>query len=299
MPTIAVNPMRCRVWNLHGRLDENLTEESCKTEIESFERHGQLVPALGRRLRGSPDYDVELIYGARRLFVARHLNVPLLVEVRDVSDRDGIIAMDLENRLRQDVSAFERATSYDRWLREGHFKSQEEITSALRVSPAQLSRLLKLARLPSVVIEAFKSATEICEVWGAELANLLKESEAERRVIQAARSIAAVSPRPPAAEIYKQLCIAGKGDRVLRGAERIVKDAQGEELFRIKQQRSSIVFNISLELLSQESLDALERAIARVMDPKLPADLEMDLDADVDVDAAEEDPADATQEVWA
>jgi ParB family chromosome partitioning protein len=267
MATIAINPLRCRVWSLHSRLDESLTEESCRTQIASFEKHGQLIPVLGRRLRGNRDYDVELIYGARRLFVARHLNLPLLVELRDISDRDGIVAMDLENRLRQDVSAFERGTSYDRWLREGFFESQDEIAKALQVSPAQVSRLLKLARLPQTVIEAFGNATEICEVWGAELGNLLKDPETERRLLQAARNVAAVAPRPPCAEIYKQLCAAARDNREPENADRVVKDELGEELFRIKRQRDSIVFSVSMDILCQESLERIERVIAGVMDP--------------------------------
>src|SRR5689334_1689624 len=121
MSIISVNPFRCRVWSLHSRADECLTEESCKTEIESFEKHGQLVPVLGRRIRDNSNYDIELIYGARRLFVACYLNQPLRVDVRTISDRDGIIAMDLENRLRKDISAYERGASYARWLRDGHF----------------------------------------------------------------------------------------------------------------------------------------------------------------------------------
>lgn len=267
MATIAINPLRCRVWNLHSRLDESLTEESCRLQIASFEKHGQLIPALGRRLRGNPDYDIELIYGARRLFVARHLNVPLLVELRDISDRDGIVAMDLENRLRQDVSAYERGTSYDRWLRDGYFSSQDEIARALQVSPAQVSRLLKLARLPQAVTEAFGNATEICEVWGAELANLLKDPESERRLMQAARNIAAVAPRPPGSEIYKQLCAAARDNRESRATDRVVKDERGDELFRVKRQRDSIVFSVSMDILCEESLDRIEREIAGLMDP--------------------------------
>ena len=80
---VSINPFRCRMWSLHDRLDTNVTEQSCRDEIASFATHGQLVPALGRSLRDDSHYDVELIYGARRLFVARHLNKPLLVELSD------------------------------------------------------------------------------------------------------------------------------------------------------------------------------------------------------------------------
>src|SRR5262245_58621032 len=122
---ISVSAFRVRMWDLHDRIDSQVNEQTCRAEIESTLRHGQLVPALGRRLCGDPDHDIELVYGARRLFVARHLNVPLLVELRDVSDREAIVAMDLENRVRRDLSPYERGMSFARWLRSGHFHAQE------------------------------------------------------------------------------------------------------------------------------------------------------------------------------
>src|SRR5207253_10688731 len=146
---IAVNPFRCRMWALHDRLGQYLTEESCQAEIASFLSRGQLVPTLGRRLRANPDYDVELLYGARRLFVARHLNKELIVELCDLQDRDAIVAMEIENRQRVDISPYERGLSYARWLNQGHFSSQEDLARELNVSTSQVSRLLKLARLPA------------------------------------------------------------------------------------------------------------------------------------------------------
>ena len=74
---IEVNPFRCRIWTMHDRIEEHITEESCADEIKSFAAHGQLIPALGRPIREDIGHDVEIICGARRLFVARHLNVPL------------------------------------------------------------------------------------------------------------------------------------------------------------------------------------------------------------------------------
>ena len=144
---VVVSPFRCRMWALHDRIEDYLNEQTCREEIESFAKHGQLVPVLGRLLRGDPTHDIELIYGARRLFVARHLNSSLIVKLCEVSDRQALVAMDIENRQRQDISPYERGTSYARWLRTGHFKSQEEICRTLQISPAQVSRLLRIARL--------------------------------------------------------------------------------------------------------------------------------------------------------
>ena len=77
MPTITMmNPFRCRMWELHDRLEAHINEDTCRAEIASFGAHGQFVAVLGRRLKGDASHDIELITGARRLFVARHLNKP-------------------------------------------------------------------------------------------------------------------------------------------------------------------------------------------------------------------------------
>src|SRR5690348_8381159 len=104
---VAVNPFRCRMWDLHDRLESYLSPANCRAEIDSFLRHGQLIPAVGRPIKGDPDFDVEVVCGARRLFVARHLNKPLLVELREMTDREVIIAIDIENRQRTDISPYE------------------------------------------------------------------------------------------------------------------------------------------------------------------------------------------------
>src|ERR1051325_11559924 len=41
---VRVNPFRCRMWPLLDRLGDYITEQSCRAEIESFARYGQLVP---------------------------------------------------------------------------------------------------------------------------------------------------------------------------------------------------------------------------------------------------------------
>src|SRR5581483_9588134 len=172
---VSVNPLRCRMWDLHARLEHLITEATCRAEISSFSEHGQLIAALGRPVRDDPNYDIELVCGARRLFVARHLNVQLLVEVREMTDRDAIVAMDMENRQRQDVSPYERGLAFACCLRSGCFGSQDELARTLKISQSKVSRLLTLARWPSVVLNAFANPLEIREGWGPEMAAALQD----------------------------------------------------------------------------------------------------------------------------
>jgi hypothetical protein len=161
---VAVNPFRARMWSVHERCNESVNQETCKAEIESFEKHGQLVAVLGRVLRDDPDHDVELICGARRLFVAQHLNKPLLVDMREMSDREATIAMDIENRQRTDRSLYERAVSYARWLRNGHFGSQDNIVYVM--ASKLLMLVIGLVLLSGlVVVGGVIAARFICSIY--------------------------------------------------------------------------------------------------------------------------------------
>jgi ParB family transcriptional regulator, chromosome partitioning protein len=271
---ISVDPFRCRVWALHDRLEDHITEESCCDEIESFAAHGQLVPALGRRVGDDPNCDVELIYGARRLFVARHLNRKLLVELRNISDVDAIVAMDTENRHRKDISPYERGRSYQRWLRARYFSSQDEIARSLNTSSSQVSRLLKMAQLPSGVVNAFDSAVNICESWGLELVERLSNPDTRQSVLRTARAIATMSPRPMAEEVYRRL-LASAPDRKARSMARtkVVKGRDGSALFRIKHQRKAVAIVLPVDKISVRCLDAIEDAVARILQCSTPREM--------------------------
>jgi ParB/RepB/Spo0J family partition protein len=264
---LLVDPFRCRLWELHDRCDTNITEYSCRAEIESVARHGQIVPALGRRLQGSPGYDVELICGARRLFVARHIKRKLSVEVRVLCDREALILMDTENRQRTDISPYERGMSYARWLRSGNFQSQDDIVQTMNVSAAQVSRLIKLTRLPAVILDAFPSADEIHESWGLELLNALENPDRREATLKRARAICLHNPRPSAAEVYRQLLTPTDGRLRSKAGRRdeVVKDQRGRPLFRIRQLRNTIAVVLPLERVPASMLATIRETLSSML----------------------------------
>jgi len=265
---VEISAFRCRMWELHDRMEEHISEETCKAEIESFSRQGQLVPVLGRVLDGDQNYDAELIYGARRLFVARHLNKPLLVELRpSLSDREALIAMDSENRLRSDISPYERGLSFARWLRTGHFKSQDDIARALRVSASLVSRLLRFGELPSVIVSAFSTPMSIRETWGLQLAEELSDPAKRPQLIRAARVITAMPQRPPDDQIYRKLIAAAAQGRKIkpRTHDEVVKDSQGRPLFRIRQQTNSIAVVLPASAMSVKILDRIRQSTTQIL----------------------------------
>lgn len=246
---VKVNPHRCRVWAGHDRLEEYIDEESCKSEISSVMNHGQLSAVLGRPFKNDPAFDVELIFGARRLFVARALNVPLDVELRDLTDREAAICLDIENRHRRDVSPYERGMCYMRWIRAGLFSTQDQLAQSLKTSPSQISRLLAVAKLPSVIVSAFSSPLEIRETWGVELLSAYADAERRRPLMERARAIAKESPRLSPESVFERLT-AGDGSRKAaktrkgRCVDEVVRDRAGRPLFRIRRYRQHVAFVI-------------------------------------------------------
>ena len=258
------------MWARHDRLEEYLTEESCKDEIESVTAQGQLVPALGRPLRGDSDHDVEIVCGARRLFVARHLGIRLQVELRDMSEREAMVAMDAENRLRKDISPYERGLSYVSLLRAKYFKSQDEMAQAFSVSASQVSRLLKLAELPSVVVSAFASPLDIREGWGLDLHKGWHDANTRPILAQRARALAARTPRLKAQEVYERLLApAGTAARQRRKCrDNVVKGDTGAPLFRIRYQRNTVALILPNSLVGATSLEMIRRAVSEILDRK-------------------------------
>jgi ParB family transcriptional regulator, chromosome partitioning protein len=268
MPSITMmNPFRCRMWEFHDRLEAHISEATCRSEIASFSTHGQFVAALGRSLKGDASHDVELITGARRLFVARHLNKPLAVELRPLSDKEALIAMDTENRLRKDISPYERALSYSRWLRSGLFDSQEDIARALKISPSQVSRVLQLAQLPTVIVEAFDNPTEIRENWGRSLLARLEVPSTRTALVETARSLIAKSERRPVNEVYRKLLAASAKGRKLkpRHHDVVVRAENGATLFRIRHQRDSVALLLPLENVAERTLRDISDAVAAIL----------------------------------
>jgi ParB family chromosome partitioning protein len=177
--------------------------------------------------------------------------------------------MDIENRQRVDVSPYERGLSYMRWLRAAHFRSQEDIARTLRVSPSQVSRLLKLAQLPAVVIGAFQRPLDIHETWGLEIMEALNDANRRELTIRRARALGARRLRPPAPEVYRQLLSANVRGRKVRAAVRvdIVPGADGMPLFRIRHQRDSIALLVPMHRVSPRVLDGIRTSLPKILQP--------------------------------
>jgi ParB/RepB/Spo0J family partition protein len=259
----TVNPFECRMWAGHIRMRELVTEESCREEIDSFLQHGQKQPVLGRPIRGDSAYRVELVYGARRLFVAQHLNAGLLVDIREMDDREAFVEMDVENRLRKEVSPYERGMAYKDWLREGYFKSQKDIASALGISAAQVSRLLRFAELPAVVIRAFGRQENIRETWASMLADRCMEPVVKQRMTAVARSLATARNDFGPEDTFKLLLDCEDPQRRLRvtRTDTVIRSSKGEPLFRISWRNNEVHIVVPRERAQSAAIEGVSRVL--------------------------------------
>jgi ParB family chromosome partitioning protein len=263
---ITADPFRCRVWDLNDRIEEYVTEQSCRSEIASMERDGQLVPAVGRVLKGDPDFDIEIVCGARRLFIARHLKIPIRVEIRDMTDRQAAVAVETENSLRKETSPYERGMWLAKLLRQGIYRSRDEMARDLGITPTQVTRLLKFAELPAIVIGAFPSPHDILESWAVELHKAWND-ERRRLLTDRSRSLAAALPRPAAQSVYESLVASPThaGRTSGKAMRRIVKGPDGGTLLWLEHRRKEVVLRIPNVLVDPLVEKELTRIVAEAL----------------------------------
>lgn len=226
-----VDPASCVMWARHNRAYELLSEENCRDLIDSIRAQGQQeFPAIVRRLPAGQGAEYEVICGARRHFAISWLranNYPqfrYLIEVRDLTDEEAFRLADIENRDRADLSDYERARDYLSALDLYYGGKQKSMAARLEVSEAWLSRYLYLARLPSMIVEAWPQITEIKELHARSVRPLL--NDAEDKVLAEAKAIAAEQDRArkgqggyvPVPKVLARLKAAAYGTEMAAGA---------------------------------------------------------------------------------
>jgi ParB/RepB/Spo0J family partition protein len=262
-----LNPFTCRMWECHDRLPEFISQETCREVIDSFVRDGQKHPVLARPVTGVDGITYELIYGARRLFAARHLNMKLLGIVKDIDNAAAFLEMDIENRLRRDISPYERGMSFRAWLRSGHFRSQEEIAKALGLSTTQVCRLLRFSDLPTALVTAFPDPKQIRESWAVTLAERCADPEVKSQVLAIARSVR-VAGTCDAKQVYKRLLDTNNpapGSARVGRRDEVVRSDTGLPIFRISYRYNDLHIVIRRDLASAGVVTELTAAVRTVL----------------------------------
>ncbi|MFV0361293.1 plasmid partitioning protein RepB [Tropicimonas sp.] len=134
-----IDPFLIDRGGLVDRLDDD-TELAALTA--SIREHGQQVPVL---VRPHPDHPerYQIVYGRRRVLALRDLGQPVKAMIRDLDDRELVVAQGQENTVRKDLTFIEKA-NFSRQMRDAGY-GRKVICEALNVDKTQMSRLLQVA----------------------------------------------------------------------------------------------------------------------------------------------------------
>ena len=203
-----VDPSVVRMSVFANRLDVALNDNDpefralCE-EIEQTK--GNVVAVLVRPLvvGAESPFEFELAYGHRRWAACRKLGYPLRAIIRAMSDQDLVLAMDAENRQREDLSPYEYGREYKLWLDQKIFRSLAEVASKIGRTKQLVSRYVQLADLPRPILAAFGDPRKISLRWVAALRDAITQNEAA--VLRTAQSIVDAGKPMPASEVFAAL----------------------------------------------------------------------------------------------
>lgn len=245
--------------NRHDKSFEGPEFAELKTEIESAGGNVQAIKV--RPIPGSSPQEYEVVFGHRRHRACLDLGLPVLATIESIDDKELFKEMDRENRLRADLRPYEQGLMYVRALDEGLFSSQRKLAEDLGLQSSNVSTAINIARLPTVVVEAFSSPLDIQYRWSAPLSDALKADP--ELVLSRAREIAAdrlAGAKISAVHIYDRLI--GVSDVEPKTVSHIVK-LRGKAAFKVSVSKDRAV--IDLPLLSKSMLLKVERAILETL----------------------------------
>jgi ParB family chromosome partitioning protein len=139
-----VDPKKCRLWKFHDRDPSWFDEKKSALLISQLRKSEQREPALVRSIPNDPDYDYEIIYGARRRFACEFLNKPYLIQVAEnLSDKEASILMYQENEGHEDISPMERYLNVYNQILNNVFPTKKELSEELDIPRSTMHRMEK------------------------------------------------------------------------------------------------------------------------------------------------------------
>ncbi|UGA48946.1 plasmid partitioning protein RepB (plasmid) [Bradyrhizobium quebecense] len=154
--------------------------------LERIRERGQDSPILVRpNPKSAGRYMV--VFGHRRWKVAQALGRKVRAVVKDIQDRDHVLALGQENAARADVPFIDRALFAADVVRLHYDDDNATILSALSIDRTTLSKMLSVAGLPSPVLDAIGQAKSVGRDRWYELKLLLDSPTNQERALETIR----------------------------------------------------------------------------------------------------------------
>lgn len=182
--------------------------------LDSIRTNGQDTPIL---VRPHPTVSgrYQTVFGHRRLRAARDLQRPVRAVVREIADREHLIAQGQENAARSNLSFIERTMFAQQVLGQGH--STETLVTALVLDETTLSKMRSvLGTIPVELIRAIGPAKGVGRDRWWQLSKYYERlSEKDREVL-----LAAATPASQLSEARFEAVFAAAARAGAQGAKR-------------------------------------------------------------------------------
>lgn len=198
------------------RMDDEDTERLLRDDrefvqmVEAIRARGQDSPILVRpHPTSSGRY--QIVFGHRRRRAAKLLGRKVRAVIKDIQDRDHVIAQGQENFARKDLSFIERARYAANLVTLRYDDDNATVLAALGTDRASLSKMLAVAGLPNAIITWIGAAKGIGRDRWYELKLLLDNPVLLNKALDVVRSEA--EPNADSDERFNRLVIAVKAAR--------------------------------------------------------------------------------------
>lgn len=160
MPAVRLDPTQVRPSKWSTRQESAYASAAFERFKDNIDlANGNEQPILVRRV----DDGYEIVFGHRRHRACSDLDLAVFAVVCDepLSDLDLFLAMERENREREDLSPYDQGRMYVQALDNGLFSSQRKLAVAVGVSHTWVRKAIQIATMPVEVIEAFSDPAAI------------------------------------------------------------------------------------------------------------------------------------------
>jgi ParB/RepB/Spo0J family partition protein len=256
----AVDPKRVKPWAHHNRSAVWYTRERCQDLIDSIAKDEQQEPVLARRLKGDADFDYELIYGMRRRYACETLGKKLRLRVIEADDIRAAVLMHVENADRQDITAMERAMSFQALIDGKVFAAQDALAAAMNLSKGQVSKMLKAAALlrQGSIGSLFADSSTVPVEHAYKLATLMERPGAKEVILQAAKNLSRDGQGRGAAEVLRLLIGSLDRSKKFQPIQKRYNVGAARHVMVTRNARGKVTFAFAEGLQGVDRADALK-----------------------------------------
>ena len=188
---MELDPFLIDAGGMQDRLESVADEDS--QLARSIAEYGQQVPVLVRP-HPTAEGRYQIVYGRRRVLALRDLGQPVKALIRDLDDRELVLAQGQENTARRDLSFIEKV-NFARQLQEAGY-DRKVICDALSVDKTLASRMLSVGeKIPVALIEGIGAAPSVGRDRWLALADLIEETDSDTSTLMAMINFNATSER--------------------------------------------------------------------------------------------------------